>query len=364
MRILTRGSPMQRFLHFMNTERGKDNLNYESQEHLHQAQEAYSSISLQYVLILTAASCIGSLGLMADSSVTIVGAMLLAPAMKPIMAISYSLAVTDKYLFIRALITLVLSIVMIIGIAYMVESELGFNNVTSEILLRTSPNLMDLGVAIAAGIASALASTRKSVADSLPGVAIAVALVPPLCVTGICIAMQTWDAFVGSLLLFGINLFAIILCASVVFLLSGYGVWKKAYLSILVTLVILFSFSSPLNDSMKRLSYQDVAQDTVQDWLRDHFPDQVDIHPGDLNLLDVSVLPDHVFVYMELAGGANSLSPAQLHDMHHALEQHLQHRVRMKIQMMLVREFFVYPDEKNGEKRREYGVDALLPRLR
>jgi len=178
--------------------------------------------------------------------------------------------------------------------------------------LRTEPNLLDLAVAIAAAIAAAMATTRREVADTLPGVAIAVALVPPLCVSGISLALHEWDAFFGSLLLFGINLFAIILCASIVFLVSGFGSWKSASLGIIMTLVVLTLLSPSLFNSLKRLEYLDASQRIVETWLQQNYPHNVNIHPADLNQFKLSIQPQHIFIYMEMNSDANGLSKQQV----------------------------------------------------
>jgi len=133
---------------------------------------------------------------------------------------------------------------------YLSEFTLQLNSITGQMANRIAPNLFDLGVAISAGIASAIALTRRSVADSLPGVAIAVAIVPPLCVAGISLSMGKMPAFYGALLLFGVNLFAIIISAIIVFFLSGYGSIKSAFISMTVLTVMLTILAFPLRESL------------------------------------------------------------------------------------------------------------------
>jgi len=91
MNTIIKPSPFKRFFRFMNASRQSDSTPFETWGKLHETQVSYSSTSLQFILVLAAASCIATLGLIVDSSVTIVGAMLIAPAMKPIMASSYGL---------------------------------------------------------------------------------------------------------------------------------------------------------------------------------------------------------------------------------------------------------------------------------
>ena len=111
--------------------------------------------------------------------------MIIAPLMNPIASLAYALVVLSSRLLERAIFTLLTGILLVIVIAYLTTEILGLTTVGSEILGRTTPNSLDLGVALAAGAAAAFANTRRSIASALPGVAISVALVPPLSVVGI-----------------------------------------------------------------------------------------------------------------------------------------------------------------------------------
>jgi len=288
--------------------------------------------------MLVAASLISSLGLMSDSSVTIVGAMLIAPLMRPIMSISYGFATGEWLLKLRSLLTLAIGISLTLLISYGAEVFLGFATITEQMNIRISPNLFDLGVAIAVGIAGALAMTRKSIAASLPGVAISVALLPPLCVSGISFGMGEMDAFYGSLLLFSVNLFAIIISATIVFLLSGYGSIKYAVVILPLLLLTLSILFVPLKHSLNVIVAKDKVQDVVATWLHKNYPHNSDIHPGDLNDIGVIHKDDHVFVYLELKSSENGLSNTQLADIHKRLEKRLYKPVNLKVQLLLTQE--------------------------
>lgn len=171
--------PLRRLVAFLRGEGETGLVRREDPTVLLAMQVSYSALSLQFLLILGLASTIASLGLMADSAVAIVGAMLIAPLMRPILAIAYGVVTGNPRMLSRAVVTLSIGVLTTVLLAWLMEQLLGLREPTTEILARTRPSMIDLGVAVAAGIAAGLASVRRNVADTLPGVAIAVALVPP-----------------------------------------------------------------------------------------------------------------------------------------------------------------------------------------
>ena len=171
---------------------------------------------------------IATLGLVLNSVAVIIGAMLISPLMGPILASGLALATGDLILGARALINLTLSCLVAIGFALLLVFVLPFKEMTAEIASRTHPNTLDLVVALFSGAVGSIAICKevKGVVTSIPGVAIAVALMPPLCVTGyglgIALGADSTKGFnvaTGGVLLFLTNLVAITLTAMVVFLL-------------------------------------------------------------------------------------------------------------------------------------------------
>ncbi len=171
---------------------------------------------------------IATLGLVLNSVAVIIGAMLISPLMGPILASGLALATGDLILAVRALINLALSCLVAIAFALLLVFVLPFKEMTAEIASRTHPNTLDLVVALFSGAVGSLAICKevKGVVTSIPGVAIAVALMPPLCVTGyglgIALSLDTAEGTriaTGGALLFLTNLVAITLTAMVVFLL-------------------------------------------------------------------------------------------------------------------------------------------------
>jgi uncharacterized hydrophobic protein (TIGR00271 family) len=191
--------------------------------------EAYKQIrrsarpKVDFFMMIGLASGIAALGLLLDSPAVIIGAMLVAPLMSAIIGIGLAIIQADPRLLGLAtsatLRGVLLAILMglIIGLALF-----PFTEPTHEILARTRPSLFDLGVAIISGLAGAYAICRRNMSASLPGVAIAVALVPPLATVGIGLSWMRWDIAGGALLLFLTNLVSIVAASGLVFFLMGF----------------------------------------------------------------------------------------------------------------------------------------------
>ena len=192
--------------------------------------EICSSLSLDdvsyWIQVLFSAG-IATLGLVLNSPAVIIGAMLISPLMGGILANGLALAAGDVILAIRSLLNLIFSCLVAISFAVILVSLLPFKEITSEILARTQPNLLDLVVALFSGAVGSVAICKepKGLATYIPGVAIAVALMPPLCVVGYGIgvaislnSVQGIQVASGGGLLFFTNLVAITFTAMLVFL--------------------------------------------------------------------------------------------------------------------------------------------------
>ncbi|MBK7926580.1 MAG: DUF389 domain-containing protein [Bryobacterales bacterium] len=188
-----------------------------------QIYEASHVRSANYLLDLLFAAGIATFGLVLNSPAVVIGAMLISPLMGPILAAGLAFAASDIYLGIRSLISLTISIGASILFSALLVWMLPFQSPTSEILGRTQPNLLDLGVALFSGLAGSVVMARSlsgGAASALPGVAIAVALMPPLCTVGFGVGSGwNWQIITGAGLLFLTNLIAIAGSAFFVFYL-------------------------------------------------------------------------------------------------------------------------------------------------
>jgi uncharacterized hydrophobic protein (TIGR00271 family) len=192
-------------------------------------RNVYADASLgifAYWLEILLSAGIATLGLVLNSPAVIIGAMLISPLMGPIMATGLGLASGDLYLALKAVVKLIASIVVASALSAALVWILPFHSPTAEILSRTNPTLLDLGIALLSGIAGSVAVSRSvgstDGVTTVPGVAIAVALMPPLCAMGFGIGsgLRT-EIMRGAGLLFVTNIVAIVFSAFLVFLLIG-----------------------------------------------------------------------------------------------------------------------------------------------
>ncbi len=170
---------------------------------------------------------IATLGLVMDSPAVIIGAMLISPLMGPILAAGLALASGDMVLGLRVVAKIFLSCALAVAFAVFLVAVLPFREMTNEIAARMQPNTLDLFIALFSGAVGSIVVCRevKGIATSIPGVAIAVALMPPLCVAGYGLGLMTtfdtatgWRVASGGGLLFLTNLVAITFMAMIVFL--------------------------------------------------------------------------------------------------------------------------------------------------
>jgi uncharacterized hydrophobic protein (TIGR00271 family) len=304
-----------------------------------QLYESAEFVSVNYALELLLSAGIATLGLVLNSPAVVIGAMLISPLMGPILAAGLALAASDIYLGIKCLINLVVSVVGAVLFSALLVWILPFHSPTGEILARIQPNLLDLGVALFSGLAGSLVVCRGGAGGgvtALPGVAIAVALMPPLCTVGFGVGSgMDWAIISGAGLLFLTNLAAIGACAFLVFTLVrmdspdvrmriGYSELERAsrdrlygmlrntrlaqtfgdvgrlrwrVLMLLVTLAILFF---PLRKSLMQLRDETVSRNVVQDALRDLAP------PGTLLSRQLDISSDGLVLRLVVAGSVPS----------------------------------------------------------
>jgi uncharacterized hydrophobic protein (TIGR00271 family) len=191
---------------------------------LQQEFEHDASFSQVFVVLTVGATLIASLGLLANSPGVVIGAMVVAPWIMPLQAMAFEILRGRLPMFLRALRTLLLGVVICVLLAMAVGHLVAFPSFGSEVMNRTSPNLLDLGVALVAGAVAMYAKLRKDAISALAGLAIAVALVPPMCVVGILLSSADWAQAYGALLLFATNLLGIMVGA-----MASLGTLEKVY---------------------------------------------------------------------------------------------------------------------------------------
>lgn len=231
--------------------------------------EAISLLSPDFLILLSGATVIATLGLFQNSAAVIIGAMIIAPLMRPLVALSLATITADTALLRRALLTLTVGSITGLSIATVMAYFLRSLELSPEILGRTHPNLLDLGVALVAGAIGAYCQTNAKLADSLAGVAIAVALVPPLSVVGIGLASNETAIWSGAALLYVTNLIGITLAGSLVFLLMGYTPLQQARKGLAISCAITVLLILPLALSMRELVLENQISAKVRSLLKD-----------------------------------------------------------------------------------------------
>ncbi|PHR46962.1 MAG: TIGR00341 family protein [Fluviicola sp.] len=202
--------------------------------------------SQNYVVLMTLSVILATLGIFANSSPVIIGAMILAPLMSPIISLSMGVLRQDRSLIKRSLITVVVGLFIGYLFAIILTFITPINNMNIEITSRIKPNIIDLGIAVISGAAGAYAHSREEIAKTLAGVAISVALVPPLAVSGIGIAWLNWEVFFGAFLLVITNLTGMVLAGALTFLFTGYSPFRLARKGVLISFFVVLSLSVPL----------------------------------------------------------------------------------------------------------------------
>ena len=256
---------------------------------------------VRFWALLILASAIATFGLYGDSVATVIGAMIVAPLMLPIMGLAFGISVGDTGAIGRSLLVSVGGVATAIGVGYalsfLMPSQLDVTSI-NQIMIRTSPKLVDLLAALATGLAGAFAIGRKDVSDTLPGVAIAISLVPPLANVGILLGAGRTDLAMGSMLLFVTNYLAIVLTGSFVYGLMGFptaaleGSSRRAKrLAVAVVVAMILLVIVPLGlSSLKVILQSTVEQRTTEatkTWLEgsDYRFVSVNVDEGRVNLV-------------------------------------------------------------------------------
>jgi len=179
-----------------------------------------------FVLLLLAA-VIATFGLISDSTASVIGAMIVAPLMGPIMATAAAVVMGSAERALRSLALVVVGVLCVIALsmalAWIVPDVAISFTENSQLASRIAPGLLALLTALASGAAGAFITAREEIADSIGGVAIAISLVPPLCVVGIALRVGEFGPASGAMMLFITNFLAILLAGGLTFLLGGLG---------------------------------------------------------------------------------------------------------------------------------------------
>jgi len=237
---------------------------------------------IRFTVLLSLSVLIASWGILDDSTAVVIGGMLIAPLMTPVLGIAAATVMAWPRRLGTAALQVAVATAGAIAMAWLV-SVLFPDGVYAlvlpgELLSRTEPTLLDLAIALAAGAAGAYVLVHKESVSALPGVAVAVALVPPLAVVGISLGFANYDDAGGAMLLYITNLAGIVLAAMVVFMLTGFVPefqirrgFKEIRLGFVVAAISVLVISVPLlvNSLLTVNDARDQAavRGAVENWL-------------------------------------------------------------------------------------------------
>jgi uncharacterized hydrophobic protein (TIGR00271 family) len=251
-------------------------------EKFHYDGEQRQQYLTRFGVLLVLSAVIATYGVLQDSTATVIGAMIIAPLMTPIMGIATALVMGRLDRATSSTITVVLGVIAVVFVAWILsETYFGFISLdtNTQITSRVSPNITDLFIALASGAVAAFAMSRDDISDSLPGAAISIALVPPLAVAGVCLSVGNTQMAGGSLLLFFTNLLSIIIAGSVVLHFLGLSrivrqnatekeAAKKVFRAIVVgMLIVVIPLALTSYSVLQTVALQNDAREVVAKWL-------------------------------------------------------------------------------------------------
>jgi len=299
-----------------------------------------------YFLLVVLSCSIATMGLVTDSPAVIIGAMLVAPLMSPIIGLGLA-SITGKgklaersveSLAMGAGLAVILSIVMTLvnrSLPFVLLYEL-----PGEVLARTHPSPIDLVIALAGGLAAAYAMTRPNISAALPGVAIATALMPPLCTVGVGIALGQWEVAGGAMLLFITNAITIAFAAAFVFFIQGFAPRRRSQgqivpQSLIIAAALTLALLIPLTIYSVKFFNEASENRNINDVVR---KEVISLNSSELIELDVKRTADGLNMIITIRTNI-PLTYTQVTDLQEAIATGLQQPVTLKVNQVLAEQF-------------------------
>ncbi len=251
-------------------------------EELYRDVEESSKLDRNYIIFIALSAILASLGLLANNVVAVIASMVIAPLMGPIIGTSLGTVLSDRKLFKEGLKAEIFGLLLSIAAGFVIGYLYPEAEVTSEILLRASPTLFDVGLAVVSGSAAAICFT-SGIATALVGIAIAAALMPPAVNVGLGLALQRYDIALGSALLLLTNVFSINITALAVFWLKDVkptlslrrkklakGLLKKRGLLVIIAILVLClpigitTYNAIIQNSVQRTTTRIVEEEITK----------------------------------------------------------------------------------------------------
>lgn len=319
-----------------------------------------------YFFVMVVLSCtVATYGLLSNSTAVVIGAMLIAPLMGPILGGALAVATNSNSLLRMSAKAEALGAITAVILAALLTLVLPHAELTSEVMARTAPTILDLVIALASGAAGTYAICVKPQGATLPGVAIATALMPPLCVVGIGLAKQNFSVVSGAFLLFLANMIAINVAAITMFELAGFSreschnetckigeasktIYRKFY-----PLVLLIVISIPLAFIM----YKTYNHANIEKIVKSSLIESLDAIAPHSTLISTDYKDENNRYEIAAAFRTTKIiTPESIRQMENLLELHLGRPVSINADVVLV--------QKVNDKTNIDIFQALLPKVK
>lgn len=274
--------------------------------------------SFDFFLLVILSCTIATMGLLTDSVAIIIGAMLVAPLMSPILGMGMASITGDGHLLRDSISGVIQGAIVAIVVSFLwtwLNSNLPFillQEVPGEVLARTNPSPIDLTVAVAGGIAAAYTLAQPHLSAALPGVAIATALMPPLCTIGVGLALDRMDVAGGASLLFVTNAVAIAFAATLVFFSLGFGpkpitVTNRLPRSLIFAALLTMTLMVPLTylsvnfvqQATERGRIEDIVQEEVENTLEADLVELSVEREGEVLIMNMTLRTPRPLYYLD-----------------------------------------------------------------
>jgi uncharacterized hydrophobic protein (TIGR00271 family) len=293
-------SPTTQFLsHVISAVRARFSLREDRAEDREIDEDLRQGVTMQgtNLWVLMFAIFIASIGLNVNSTAVIIGAMLISPLMGPIMGVGYGAGIHDFPLIRRGLknLGIAAAIALITSTVYFLLTPL--TGSLSERLARTTPSLWDVLIALFGGLAGIIAVTRKEKSNVIPGVAIATALMPPLCTAGYGLANGAWSYFFGALYLFTIN--SVFIAASAAFVTRAFHLQRRRFDDPRVARRVQYSMAVVMTITLLPslyIAYRLVGEEIFRTRATQFVQDRLDLKDTHVSNLEIDARAHHVEV--------------------------------------------------------------------
>ena len=315
-----------------------------------------------YFFVMVVLSCtVATYGLLSNSTAVVIGAMLIAPLMGPILGGALGIAANSNPLLRQAAKAEAAGCMVAIVLSALLTLILPQAELTGEVMARTNPTILDLVVALASGMAGTYSICVKPQSAALPGVAIATALMPPLCAVGIGLAKQNFAVVSGALLLFLANMVAINVAAIAMFELAGFSqlsddretLAAKSKKRIVYPVLLLFLISIPLAFIM----YKTYNRANVEKTIKSSLAESLEVIAPHSTLVSMSFSEKGQKLQVDTAFRTTKMiTPENIRQIENVLELRLGKAVAVDADVLFV--------QKVNNQKKEDTFNELLPKIK